>query len=94
MKHTFSVMDRIGYALLGIGLAGAFTMVYTGSTVAEDDCRHHLTHGKTMKVTEVPARKDCICREVASVVKEQAYNGLITYEQAERIASKCWRIDF
>ena len=94
MKHTMKVMDGIAYVVLALGFAGALTLVYTAGGATKDDCHISSAGHMFMKVTDVPKRKDCVCREVAQVVREQAYDGIITHEQAERIASKCWRINF
>lgn len=94
MKRTMKLMDSISYTILALGMAGALTLVYGTRGGAKDDCHIPSSGQKFMKVTEVPARRECICREVSEVVKGQADRGLITYERAERIASKCWKIDF
>ena len=47
-----------------------------------------------MKVTEVPKRKECVCRELASVLQENVYDGRITIKQAERMVQHCWRTEF
>ena len=94
MKHTMKVMDGIAYVVLALGIAGALTVVYGTRGGAKDDCGIPSAGQPFMKVTEVPASKDCICRELAEVVQEHAYDGLITYEQAERLVQKCWRTEF
>ena len=94
MKHTLKAMDGIAYVVLTLGMAGALTLVYGPRGVSKDDCHIPSAGHGFMKVTEVPKRKECICRELAGVVREQAYDGLITMQQAERLVQKCWRTEF
>ena len=94
MKHTLKAMDSIAYVILALGIAGALTLVYGPRGASKDDCFIPSAGHGHMKVTEVPKRKECICRELAEVVQEQAYDGIITYEQAERLVQKCWRTKF
>lgn len=94
MKHTFKAMDHIAYVVLALGLAGALTLVYGPRGASKDDCYIPSAGHRFMKVTEVPKRKECICRELAEVLQENAYDGLITYDQAERMVQHCWRTEF
>ena len=94
MKHTLKAMDNIAYVILALGMAGALTLVYGPRGASKDDCYIPSAGHRFMKVTEVPKRKECICRELAEVVQEQAYDGIITQQQAERLVQKCWRTEF
>ena len=94
MKHTLKAMDSIAYVILALGLAGALTLVYGPRGASKDDCYIPSAGHRFMKVTEVPKRKECICRELAEVLQENAYDGLITYDQAERMVQHCWRTEF
>ena len=94
MKHTFKAMDHIAYVVLALSLAGALTLVYGPRGASKDDCYIPSAGHRFMKVTEVPKRKECICRELAEVLQENAYDGLITYDQAERMVQHCWRTEF
>mgnify|MGYP001274799619 CR=1 FL=1 len=94
MKRTLKVMDSIAYGVLALGMAGVLTVVYGPGSGAKDDCGVASAGQPFMKVTEVPRRKECICRELAEVVQENAYDGLITYAQAERMVQHCWRTEF
>ena len=94
MKRTLKTMDGIAYVVLGLAWAGALTIVYTVSGSTKDDCHIPSAGQKFMKVQDVSKRKDCICRELAEVLQENAYDGLITYDQAERMVQHCWRTEF
>ena len=94
MKRTMKVMDGIAYVVLALGMAGALTVVYGPRSGAKDNCGVASAGQPFMKVQDVPRNKDCICRELAEVVREQAYDGVITYGQAERLVQKCWRTEF
>lgn len=94
MKRTLKTMDGVAYIVLALGMAGVLTLVYTVGGSTKDDCSIPSAGHRFMKVTDVPKKKDCICRELAGVVMEQAYDGLITYAQAERLVQKCWRSEF
>ena len=94
MKHTMKVMDSIAYVILALGMAGALCLVYGPRGASKDDCSIPSAGHRFMKVTEVPKRKECICRELAEVVQEQAYDGIITHQQAERLVQKCWLTEF
>ena len=94
MKRTLKAMDHIAYVILALGMAGALTLVYGPRGASKDDCFIPSAGHRFMKVTEVPKRKECICRELAEVVREQAYDGVITHGQAERMVQHCWRTEF
>lgn len=94
MKRTIKAMDHIAYVILTIGMAGALTLVYGPRGASKGDCFIPSAGHRFMKVTEVPRRKECICRELAGVVREQAYDGVITMAQAERMVQHCWRTEF
>ena len=72
MKRTLKVMDSVAYVVLALGMAGALTVVYGPRGGAKDDCGIPSAGQPFMKVTEVPKDKDCICKELAEVVKEQS----------------------
>ena len=94
MKHTLKAMDGVAYVVLGLCWAGALTLAYSVGGSTKDDCSIPSAGQRFMKVTDVSKKKDCICRELAEVVREQAYDGIITYKQAERLVQKCWRTEF
>lgn len=94
MKHTLKTMDGIAYVVLTLGIAGALTVVYGTRGGAIDNCGIPSAGRPFMKVTDVSKEKDCICREVAEVVMEQAEAGIITKEQAERLVQMCWQTEF
>ena len=94
MKRTLKTMDGVVYVILGLAWAGALTLVYTVGGSTKGNCHIPSAGQRFMKVTDVSKEKDCICREVAEVVTEQAKTGIITKEQAERLVQKCWRTEF
>ena len=94
MKRTLKTMDSVAYVILGLAWAGALTLVYTVGGSTKDNCHVPSAGHRFMKVREVSKEQDCICRDVAAVVTEQAEAGIITKEQAERLAAKCWRTEF
>ena len=94
MKHTFKAMDNVAHVILALGIAGVLTVVYTAGGSTKDDCHVPSAGQPMMKVTEVPKRKECVCRELASVLKENVYDGLISIEQAERMVQHCWSQEF
>ena len=94
MKRTMKVMDSVAYVVLTLGMAGALTLVYGPRGGAKGDCSIPSAGHRFMKVTDVSKKKDCICRELAEVLQENAYDGLITYAQAERMVQHCWRTEF
>ena len=64
MKRTLKTMDSVAYVVLALGMAGALTLVYGPRGATKDDCHIPSAGHRFMKVTEVPKRKECICREL------------------------------
>ena len=94
MKRAITIVDNAFYLVLTIAIAGVITVLSEariGRTT--DNCNVSSGQDNSTKGAR-PEDKNCVCKSVADSSVKKAKAGIITIEQAERVATICWRTVF